>query len=126
MKHSYRILGLIWDGMPEYDAAMVSVSRSEMPQRLGVPRNLFELEYLSRSVSCSDVFRLENDSEALRTLNGAQECDEILLDLDGAIGGSGEVASSFYLHRARQVGWYIHRLAPHAKIRLISPDREAA
>lgn len=126
MKHSYRILGLVWDGMPEYDAAFVSIPRAEVPQRLGTPRSLFDLECLSRSVSCSDMFRLEDSSEVRRMLNGVRECDEVLLDLDGAIDGSGEVAKSFYLHRARQVGWLIHGLAPHAKIGLIVPDEEVA
>lgn len=120
MKSSYRIFGLMWDGLPEYEAPVVELSQSEVSHRLGTPRNLFELDHLSRSVSCSDLLGLEERQELVAKLSDFQECDEIQIDLDDLPDGIGGVPRSFYLHRARQVGGLVQRLVPSATITLVS------
>lgn len=126
MKPSYRILGLMWDGMPECEIPIVKMAVADVPQRLGIPRTLFELDYLARSVSCLDLLSVESEDELATKLDGLDDCDEVQVDLGDLPKDIGDVPRLFFLHRARQVCGLIQRRNPSVKVGLVRPEKDAA
>lgn len=126
MKRSYRLLGLFWDGLPEHDAPLARVHFNEVPPDAGTEQNLFELDYLARSVECSKLMSCESPFEVAEICSQLIDCDKVSVLLDPAPLFSEGALSRLYLHRSKQVCWAIKSLCGGITVEMVVCEEEAA
>lgn len=121
MKSAYRLIGSIWDHLPEANIDMNPIPYDPSYSPSEQPFCLFDCDGKRRAIALTTLLAIDNrrDIETLR--ERFTDCSRIAVLVDYAPASTGCVHRKFYQHRVRQVMHVLRRIAPDAEIVLMRP-----
>ena len=98
---TYKLLGVFWDGMLEYQGEMKYCSQDDVLD-YRYKRELFDNHDYSRKVDLSELLNIENGETLARIQEQTRDCDNVFIKKDVVLHSGNPILERFLEKRSRQ------------------------